>query len=200
MPDLLENELKAILLACQQASISVFVVGAFSVRAYNCLLRPSRDLDLAVSRENEPALKKILTTLGYSIVTDGTIWITAIKGSGRSQIELNIALDGITDLNSASTYQIREHQPELHQPSDLNFSLPVLSLEGVFITKLIAQREKDVADLLAILLTKPNSLNPQSFWYEAEESGLMPSPHACMNWQSELGTARRCPFGINTWG
>jgi hypothetical protein len=134
VPDHYENELKAILLACQQASISVFVVGAFSVRAYNCLLRPSRDLDLAVSRKNGQALKEILTTIGYSIVTDGTLWITATRGSGRSQIELNVALDGITNLNSASTFLITEHQPKLHQPSDLNFSLPkILSLLIIFI-------------------------------------------------------------------
>jgi hypothetical protein len=50
----------------------------------------------------------------------------------------------------------------------------VLSLESIFITKLIAQRDKDVADLLAILLLQPGSLNPQRFWYEAEESGLLP--------------------------
>ncbi len=50
----------------------------------------------------------------------------------------------------------------------------MLSLESIFITKLIAQRDKDVADLLAILLLQPGSLNPQRFWYEAEESGLLP--------------------------
>lgn len=169
---LLEKELQAILAACEQIPISVLVVGAYSIRAYDCLLRVSQDLDLAVRSENWQALKNILTSQGYSIVSDGTFWITAIKGSGESQIEINVALNGITDLNSASTFLITELRPEFRQPSGLDFPLPVLSLEGVFITKLIAQREKDVVDLLSILLLKPNHLNPQRFWYEAEESGL----------------------------
>lgn len=108
------------------------------------------------------------------------MWPTELFGSLQSKVlaqvklksEINIALNGITDLNSASTFLITQVLPEFRQPSGLDFALPVLSLEGVFITKLIAQREKDVVDLLSILLLKPNSLKPQRFWYEAEESGL----------------------------
>ena len=42
MPPPLETELKAILEACRQAQVPVFVVGAFSVRAYDCLQRISQ--------------------------------------------------------------------------------------------------------------------------------------------------------------
>ena len=171
MPNLLENELKTILEVCQKIQIPVFVIGAFSVRAYNCLLRVSQDLDLAVRNEHWPRLKQVLTEQNYSISAED-VWITATKTTGQDIIEINIALDGITDLNSASTFLITHHQPQFRQPSDLDFPLPVLSLESIFISKLIAQRDKDVADLLAILLLRPDNLNPQRFWYEADESGL----------------------------
>lgn len=59
MSNLLEKELQTILAACEQIPISLFVVGAYSIRAYDCLLRISQDLDLAVRRENWQALKKI---------------------------------------------------------------------------------------------------------------------------------------------
>lgn len=170
----LETELKAILDACQRAGVPVFVIGAFSVRAYDCLQRISKDLDLAISAEHWPALKQILTDLGYSAATTEEVWITAIKSTAEDQIEINIALNGVTDLNSASTFLITNRRPELRQPSDLDFPLPVLPLESIFITKLIAQREKDVADLLSILLLRPDSLNPMRFWHEADESGLTP--------------------------
>jgi len=119
------------------------------------------------------SLKTGAAQTGYSLGSED-IWITATKTTNQDIIEINIALDGITDLNSASTYLIRHCQPQFRQPSDLDFPLPVLPLESIFITKLIAQRDKDVADLLAILLLQPDSLNPQRFWYEAEKSGLMP--------------------------
>ncbi|RLC65997.1 MAG: hypothetical protein DRI48_05755 [Chloroflexi bacterium] len=60
MPDLLETELKTILEICREAQIPVFVIGAFSVRAYNCLLRVSQDLDLAINSEHWPHLKQVL--------------------------------------------------------------------------------------------------------------------------------------------
>jgi len=172
MPPPLEAELKAILTACRQAQVPVFVVGAFSVRAYDCLQRISQDLDLAVSADHWLTLKQILTRQGYSVATTEESWITAIKTTAEDQIEINIALNGVTDLDSASTFLITHRKPKLLQPSDLDFPLPVLPLEGIFITKLIAQRDKDVADLLSILLLRPDSLDPQRFWHEADESGL----------------------------
>lgn len=171
MPNLLEKELKTILERCQEAKIPLFVIGAFSIRAYDCLLRISRDIDLAVSSEHWPNLKRVLTMQGYTLSRQA-VWITAIKTTEEELIEINIALNGITDLNSTSTFLITHHKAQLRQPSDLDFALPVLSLEGIFITKLIAQRDKDVADLLAILLLQEGTLNTQRFWYEAEESRL----------------------------
>jgi hypothetical protein len=98
--------------------------------------------------------------------------VTALKSVNEELIEINIALDGVTDLNSDSTFSITQYQPELRQPSDLDFPLPVLSLESVFITKLIAQRDKDVADLLAILLLQSARMDAQRFWQEADSTQL----------------------------
>ena len=52
MEEYLIRELGAILDACHRRGIAVFVIGAFSVRAYGSLLRRTLDLDLAIEREN----------------------------------------------------------------------------------------------------------------------------------------------------
>lgn len=78
MCNLLEAELKTILVMCQEAQIPVFVIGAFSVRAYNCLLRVSQDLDLAISSEHWLRLKQVLLEQGYSLTAED-VWITATK-------------------------------------------------------------------------------------------------------------------------
>lgn len=167
----LEREVKTILEACQTCQIPLFVIGAFSIRAYDCLLRTSNDLDLAISHEHWLALQEVLTAQGYSL-THKAVWIRATKTVEEEQIEVHIALDGITDFNSALTFLVTHHQPQFRQPSDLDFALPVLPLESVFISKLIAQRDKDIADLVAILLLQQGNLHPSHFWYEGEESGL----------------------------
>ena len=116
MSELLEIELKVILEACQEPQIPVFVIGAFSVRAYDCLLRTSGDIDLAVSSKHWPALKQVLTKQSYS-VTRQAAWIRASKITDQGRIEVHVALDGITDFNSASIFLVTHHQPQLRQPS-----------------------------------------------------------------------------------
>ena len=161
--DLLVNELRRVLTACEQANLPVFVIGAFSVRAYDCLFRVSQDLDLAVTSEHWPKLKELLESFGYTVAPD-QVWITAIKSFGEYLIEINIALNGVTDLDSAIVYPLRRHRLEHHQPADVDFALPVLPLEAVLITKLIALRDKDVADVLGILLQRGKDIQTERFW------------------------------------
>lgn len=161
--DVLLDELKQILAACIDKSIPVFVVGAFSLRAYDCLFRSSVDLDLAITAEEWPKLRQLLESRGYAVAPE-QVWITAIKPADDGQIEINIALNGITDLDSATIYPLDPHRPELHQPADLDFALPVLPFESVLITKMIALREKDIADLLNALLQRGSDVQPERFW------------------------------------
>jgi hypothetical protein len=159
----LVTELQQVLTACEKLHLPVFVIGAFSVRAYDCLFRASYDLDLAVTSEYWPKLKQLLESLGYSVAPD-QVWITAVKSLGESQIEINVALNAVTDLNSGIAYPLTHHHPERHQPADLDFGLPVLPLEAVLITKLIALRDQDVADVLGVLLERGDDIQAERFW------------------------------------
>jgi hypothetical protein len=97
------HELQDILKACDERKLSVFVIGALSVRAYGSLLRRTLDLDLAVERQDWPILADILKDRGYNLApTD--IWITATKAIGSESVEIHIALDNITDIQSALQY------------------------------------------------------------------------------------------------
>jgi hypothetical protein len=171
MNDPLSDELRAILDACSRAGMPVLVIGAFSVRAYNLLFRVSGDLDLAIPSEHWPRLKSVLASLGFEIISEG-LWATASKNVGEDDVEVHVALDSITDFNSAVTFPIVQERPEFHQPDDLDFALPVMPLEAVFLTKLIALRDKDVADLTAILLHRTRELNPSRFWQSVASAGL----------------------------
>jgi hypothetical protein len=159
----LVTELRQVLIACEKLHLPVFVIGAFSVRAYDCLFRDSQDLDLAVTSEHWPRLKQLLESLGYSVGSD-QVWITAVKSLGESQIEINVALNAVTDLNSGIAYPLTHHHPERHQSADLDFGLPVLPLEAVLITKLIALRDQDVADVLGMLLQREDDIRSERFW------------------------------------
>lgn len=61
------QELGEILSKCRQRGLRVYVIGAYSVRAYGYLLRQSFDLDLAVERPYLDGLLAVLRELGFAV-------------------------------------------------------------------------------------------------------------------------------------
>jgi hypothetical protein len=164
-------ELRAILESCKRERVPVFVIGAFSVHAYDSLIRTSKDLDFAVASGHWPALKAILESLGY-IVTPRELWAVASKAIADIAIEVHIALDGVTDFDTGTVYPIGDQSPEMRQASDMEFALPVLPLEEVLITKLLALRDKDVIDLVQICSRRSTDVLPARFWDCADAANL----------------------------
>jgi len=83
--DRLLSELQALLEACRQRGVAVFVIGGFGVRAYGSLLRRTLDLDLAVVAGAWLALAEVLKAQGFHLSAVG-IWATATKGEREARI------------------------------------------------------------------------------------------------------------------
>jgi metal-dependent amidase/aminoacylase/carboxypeptidase family protein len=92
----LSDELRALLDACASARRPVLVIGAFSVRPYDCLCRVSGALDLAIASEHWPRLKEALASLGFETISEGR-WATASKNLGEEALEAHIALDNVAE-------------------------------------------------------------------------------------------------------
>jgi hypothetical protein len=167
----LVRELQAILEACYRHGIAVYVIGAFGVRAYGSLLRHTLDLDLALEREVWPTLAKVLEARGYHLTPAGP-WVTAIKGKGEETVEINIALGDVTDIHSALSYPVWVEPGAQRTIPDLNITLPVFTLEGLLITKLIALRDNDVVDIVALLSQHAERVDAERFWDRAAAAGL----------------------------
>jgi len=169
--DRLIRELQALLEACQQHGVPVFVIGGFSVRAYGSLLRRTLDLDLAVIAGAWPALAEVLKAQGYRLSSAG-IWATATKGEGEEAVEIHIAVGDVVDVQSAARYPVGI-EPGIRRPlPDSDFALPVFTLEGLLITKLMALRDNDVVDVVALLLQHAKQVDVTRFWDQVEEAGL----------------------------
>jgi len=172
MEEILLRELVAIIEACRQCGVPVYVIGAYSVRAYGYLLRHSLDLDLAVTSQDWPALAEVLRGRGF-VIEQRPLWVRATRTVEGHLVALDIAIDRVTDLDTAYSYPLRVEEVVTVQSPDLPFPMPVFSLEGVFISKLLALRDNDVVDLLAIL-TRPGvrKLSPGELWLKAQQAGL----------------------------
>jgi hypothetical protein len=165
------HELQAILNACHRRGIAVFVIGAFGVRAYGSLLRRTLDLDLAIEKEAWPALAEVLETQGYHL-GPADIWATATKGEGEEAIEIHVALGDVTDVYSALSYPVWVEPGTQQSIPGLNVTLPVFTLEGLLITKLIALRDNDVVDSVALLSQQADQVVAARFWDRAAAAGL----------------------------
>jgi hypothetical protein len=167
----LVRELQAILEACHRRGIAVYVIGAFGVRAYGSLLRRSLDLDLAIEREAWPAVAEVLEAQGYHLTPAGP-WVTATKGEGEETVEIHVALGEVTDVHSALSYPVWVEPGVQQTIPDLDVTLPVFTLEGLLITKLIALRDNDVVDIVALLSQHSDRVDAESFWGRAVAAGL----------------------------
>ena len=164
-------ELQAILDACYRRGITVFVIGAFGVRAYGSLLRRTLDLDLAVERADWPVLTEILEVRGYHLELIGA-WVTARKGEDEEAVEIDIALGEVTDVHSALSYPVSAEPGAQQTIPGLDVPLPVFTLEGLLITKLIALRDNDVVDIVALLAQRADQVAAGRFWDQAAAAGL----------------------------
>ena len=174
MEEHLVRELQAILEACHRRGIAVYVVGAFGVRAYGSLLRRTLDLDLAIERADWPVLAEILEGQGYHLEPVG-VWVTARKGKGEEAVEIDIALGDVTDVHSALSYPVSVEPGAQQMIPGLDVPLPVFTLEGLLITKLIALRDNDVVDIVALLAQRADQVAAGRFWDQAAAAGLEPA-------------------------
>ena len=166
------SELQALLEACRQRDVVVFVIGGFGVRAYGSLLRRTLDLDLAVIAGAWPALADVLKTQGYRLSSAG-IWVTATKGEGEEAVEIHIAVGDVVDVQSAARYPVGIEPGIRRSVPDLDIAVPVFTLEGLLITKLMALRDNDVVDVVALLLQHVEQVDVERFWSQVEEAGLL---------------------------
>jgi len=171
MEEHLFRELGAILDACYRRGIAVFVIGAFGVRAYGSLLCRTLDLDLAIRGADWPALAEVLEMQGYDLGSVG-IWVMATKGKGEEVVEIHIALDDVTDVHSALSYPVWAEPGTQQAIPGLDLPLPVFTLEGLLITKLIALRDNDVVDIVALLARHVDRVAAGRFWDQAAAAGL----------------------------
>jgi len=165
------SELQTLLEACRQRDVAVFVIGGFGVRAYGSLLRRTLDLDLAIAATTWPALTEVLKVQGYHLASAG-IWATAAKGEGAEAIEIHIAVGDVVDVQSAAHYPVGIDPGVRRRLPDSDIVLPVFTLEGLLITKLMALRDNDVVDIAALLVQHAGQVDPWRFWNQGEEARL----------------------------
>ena len=144
-------ELCQIVAEAEARGIAVVVIGAFAVRAY--LVRPDRrvtqDIDVLVREEDLAQLREVLESRGYRLYPLGPWW-RAERGAGADRSVVDVAIGAVVDVGSFEAYPLDPGEASRRaEPNGV--MLPVPCAEDVVALKLLAHRDKDALDLIALM-------------------------------------------------
>ncbi len=98
------------------------------------------------------------------------MWKTARER--EESVEIHIAVGDVVDVQSDSRYPLNIEPGAQRFLPDSEMPLPVFSLEGLLITKLMALRDNDVVDVVALLVQHFNQVDGRRFWNQVGGAGL----------------------------
>lgn len=163
------QDLQTIINEAKKWKIKLAVIGGYAVQAYTRAYRFTKDIDLVTTREGLWKFKSLLRDLGYTF-RDTEFGIAGSKPFDEGFIDIHVSVGKIFDMSTGFTYRVSQkllnNAKEFkiagyyEASKQLACSAPVIDIETLLLLKLIpVRREKDTADVLALLLDKREEIN-----------------------------------------
>jgi hypothetical protein len=168
----LRVELQAILAAAQARGIPIVVVGGAAVRTYlrEPDLRRTKDLDFVVAPCGFDAALRLLDERGFRRYDTG-LWWRAERGDGVDRIVADLWVGAVVDAGSYESYPLDPMEAEVRAEPGAS-SIPVPHLEDLLALKLLAHRDKDMLDVVALLADRASLLDAARFRRNVERRDL----------------------------
>ena len=93
----------------------------------------------------------------------------ASKRIGNKTVEIHIAIDRVWDMTSNQTYTISSDSADVPIDDAGDLLAPAVSAEDLLILKLMPLRDRDLCDIIALLLDLPN-IDAHTFWANCERT------------------------------
>lgn|GEM_PF-3955222 len=168
----LQDELAEILAEAERRSIPLVVLGAFAVRAY--LHEPDQrythDLDLLANADSLVSLREMLEFRGYTVYSSGPWW-RAERKSGNERILIDVALGSVVDMMSFESYPLATNEAQLRAEPGGPL-IPVPPIEDLLAMKILAHRDKDILDVVALLRDVGDIIQSEVFAMRVEMRDL----------------------------
>lgn len=170
----IDNELKQtleqLLKLCRDFSIQPRLIGGLAVRGFARRKRYTHDIDLASSRFEKSNLVTILKQMGFDYQDQSQFeGVKASKRIGNKTVEIHIAIDRLWDMVSNRTYTPSTECAEVPIDEAGDLLAPAVSAEDLLILKLLPLRDRDLCDIIALLLDLPG-IDASTFWANCERT------------------------------
>jgi len=170
----IDNELKQtleqFLELCREFGVHPRLIGGLAVRGFARRKRFTHDIDLAISRRDKPNLIALLKHMGFEY-QDQTQFegVKAIKRIGSTTIEFHISVEKLWDMSSNQTYTLSPESAEVPIDDAGKIVAPAVSVEDLLILKLMPLRDRDLSDVIALLLDV-SDIDSHAFWANCERT------------------------------
>lgn len=163
------KDLKILVDGTEKWKVETVVIGGYAVRAFTNAYRHTKDIDMAVAKEEKGKLTALLKSLEYKL-RDTEFGIAASKKFGSDFIDIHISVGKIYDISTKLSYPISKQLFEEKQimlvssryEANKKFETksPIVDLNTLIILKLIAKGrpEKDAIDITSLILDQSEKI------------------------------------------
>jgi hypothetical protein len=146
------------------------LIGGLAVRGFARRKRFTHDIDFAISRHDKPNFITILKRLGFEY-QDLTKFegVKATKRVGNTSVEIHISVERLWDMTSNQTYTLSPDFAEMPIDDAGSLIAPTVSAEDLLILKLMPLRDRDMGDVIALLLDLP-AIDAKKLWANCERT------------------------------
>lgn len=172
IPHELKETLRQLLKLCQEFNCHPRLVGGLAVRGFARRKRFTHDIDLTINRQDLSSLIAILKRMGFDYQSQTRF--SGVKASKRIDnvaVEIHISVDELWDMTSNETYIPSPATVEVLIDEEGDLLAPTVSVLDLLILKLMPLRQRDLGDVIALLLDIPD-LEAQMFWANCERTGI----------------------------
>lgn len=167
----LKQTLEQFLQLCREFGVHPRLIGGLAVRGFARRKRFTHDIDLAISRHDKPNLIALLKQMGFDYQDQSQFeGVKASKRIGDTAVEIHISVEKLWDMTSNRTYTLSSESAEVPIDDAGELVAPTVSAEDLLILKLMPLRDRDLSDVIALLLDVPN-VDTRAFWANCERTG-----------------------------
>lgn len=167
----LKQTLEQFLRPCREFGVHPRLIGGLAVRGFARRKRFTHDIDLAINRRDKPNLIALLKKMGFDYQNQSQFeGLKASKRIGDTAVEIHISVEKLWDMTSNQTYTLSSESAEMPIDDAGELVAPTVSAEDLLILKLMPLRDRDLSDVIALLIDVPQ-VDASAFWANCERTG-----------------------------
>jgi hypothetical protein len=177
------KDLNVLVEKSKEWQIDLTIIGGYAVRAYTNAYRHTKDIDMAVSKEQHGNFLALLKSLHYT-PRSAEFGVAASKKFDSDFIDVHISVGRILDISTGLHYPITPElfsesrimmvRPKFNANKQFETKSPVVDLNTLLVLKFMprGRPEKDGVDIISLLLDRSQEIDMPDIVKKCDSANL----------------------------